>query len=88
MNQIVRAALTEREADVAELLLQGCSNPEIADALGIAQRTVKQYMRQMFAKCQVQSPDGRDTHGSRIRLARALLALPVNISDLPLNISE
>jgi ATP/maltotriose-dependent transcriptional regulator MalT len=42
--------LGPRERQVAELLLQACSNREIAQALGMAERTVKAHLHKMFLK--------------------------------------
>lgn len=39
---------------VAELLLQGCDNPEIAKELGIAERTVKAHLNKTFLRFQIQ----------------------------------
>ncbi len=47
--------LTERENEVARLLLKGLSNSEIADILRISEKTVKQYLTQVFLKAGVNS---------------------------------
>lgn len=70
VNPIVREVLTPREADVAEQLLQGLSNRQIAERLGMTPRTVKAHLRMMFLRFQL-GEDGRS--GKRIRLARQLL---------------
>jgi DNA-binding NarL/FixJ family response regulator len=36
--------VSEREAQVAELLIEGCSNQEIADRIFLASETVKSYV--------------------------------------------
>ncbi len=46
----VRAHLTERERDVLDRVLQGASNPEIGETLGISLATVKWHMHNLFAK--------------------------------------
>jgi DNA-binding CsgD family transcriptional regulator len=48
MNSIPR--LTKRERDVAELLLQGKSNQQIALALGIQETTVESHLTHLYAK--------------------------------------
>jgi FixJ family two-component response regulator len=40
--------LSPREHEVAELLLRGCDQAEIAKELTLARRTVKAYFRKMF----------------------------------------
>ncbi len=42
--------LTDREMDVLRLLAQGQTNKEIADALGIAERTVKFHVSSILGK--------------------------------------
>lgn len=43
-------ALTEREREVIRLAAQGCSNAYIADVLCIAENTVKNHLRSLYAK--------------------------------------
>lgn len=50
-----KLALTERESDVARLLLKGLSNAEIARVAGLSEKTVKQHVTQIFEKAGVQS---------------------------------
>ncbi|MCU1296075.1 MAG: LuxR family transcriptional regulator [Acidobacteriaceae bacterium] len=45
--------LTAREKHIAELLLQGCDNDEIAQRTGIATRTVKADIGKMFQRFQI-----------------------------------
>jgi pimeloyl-ACP methyl ester carboxylesterase/DNA-binding CsgD family transcriptional regulator len=47
--------LTAREQAVLELLAQGRSNPEIARALGLSEKTVRNYVSTLFDKLQVSS---------------------------------
>jgi DNA-binding NarL/FixJ family response regulator len=52
----VRAAhtpLTSREIEVLELLAQGMRNKEIADALGITEKTARVHVKNLFAKLDV-----------------------------------
>ncbi|MDD2845806.1 MAG: response regulator [Rhodoferax sp.] len=49
------AALSAREREVLEQLLQGHYNKNIADHLGITQRTVEFHRANLFEKLQVQS---------------------------------
>jgi DNA-binding NarL/FixJ family response regulator len=48
-----KALLTEREVAVALAVATGSSNKEIADALGITERTVKAHLSAAFEKLQV-----------------------------------
>jgi DNA-binding NarL/FixJ family response regulator len=50
-----RLGLTPREEEVARLLLKGLSNAEIARAAALSEKTVKQYVTQVFAKADVSS---------------------------------
>jgi DNA-binding CsgD family transcriptional regulator len=50
-----RYRLSRREAEVAELVLRGYGNPEIATALGIAQTTTKRHLTRIFHKIGVDS---------------------------------
>lgn len=45
--------LPPQERKVAELLLQGCDNPEIAKELGIAERTVKAHLNKTFLRFEI-----------------------------------
>lgn len=47
--------LTEREVEVAELLLAGRSRPFIRDELLVSINTVGAHVRNIFAKCDVHS---------------------------------
>lgn len=44
--------ITPRDAEVLRLLVQGCSNKEIASHLKISPRTVKQHLRTMFLRAE------------------------------------
>jgi DNA-binding NarL/FixJ family response regulator len=47
---LVSLSLSNREAQVAQLLVDGLSNKEIAKALGIADITVRLHLRRVFSK--------------------------------------
>ena len=63
LNQI---KITQRDAEVLKLLIQGCSNKEIAAQLGISPRTVKQHLRTLFLRAGIR--EGR----KRVKLATAM----------------
>jgi DNA-binding NarL/FixJ family response regulator len=65
LNQI---KITPRDEQVLQLLMQGCSNEEIASQLNISPRTVKQPLRTLFLRAGIQ--DGR----KRVKLATAMFA--------------
>lgn len=44
------ASLSPRESQIAELIEQGCTNPEIAERLGIARRTVDTHVSNILRK--------------------------------------
>ena len=58
--------ITPRDEEVLQLLLQGCSNKEIAEQLRISPRTVKQHLRTLFLRAGIR--DGR----KRVKLATAM----------------
>lgn len=60
------AVMTERESQVAALVMQGASNKGIADELGITERTVKAHVGHLFDKFGT---------SSRVRLATALIRM-------------
>ena len=61
--------LSPGETRAAELLLQAKSNPEIAKAMHIADRTVKQYMYSLFSKLGLTNSWNHHFGDGRIRLA-------------------
>jgi DNA-binding NarL/FixJ family response regulator len=58
--------VTPRDQQVLNLLVQGCSNKEIAGQLNISPRTVKQHLRTLFLRAGIR--DGR----KRVKLAIAM----------------
>jgi DNA-binding NarL/FixJ family response regulator len=56
-------ALTERELQVARLVVDRRTNPEIAEALFLSQKTVETHMRNIFRKLDV---------ASRVEVARTV----------------
>jgi DNA-binding CsgD family transcriptional regulator len=57
------AALTEREKQIASLVVDRRTNPEIAETLFLSPKTVETHMRNIFRKLDV---------GSRVEVARAV----------------
>jgi len=45
--------LTEREEELAHLIIKGLNNPEIADALHIAEGTARNYISNLYSKLEV-----------------------------------
>ena len=66
MVNISQIKITQRDAEVLKLLIQGCSNKEIAAQLGISPRTVKQHLRTLFLRAGIR--EGR----KRVKLATAM----------------
>jgi DNA-binding NarL/FixJ family response regulator len=67
------SSLTERELQVARLVVERRTNPQIAAELFLSQKTVESHLRNIFHKLDV---------SSRVDLARAVEALPS--SEMPL----
>jgi DNA-binding NarL/FixJ family response regulator len=68
MINLSEIKVTPRDEDVLKLLVQGCSNKEIAEQLNISPRTVKQHLRTLFLRAGIR--EGR----KRVRLATAMFA--------------
>lgn len=66
---LIRAALTERQADVAECLVEGLTDPEIAVRVGMSPRTVKSHLRNLYDRY-IERSNGKYR---RILLIRLLL---------------
>jgi DNA-binding NarL/FixJ family response regulator len=66
MRNLDDIKITERDEDVLNLLVQGCSNKEIAEQLHISPRTVKQHLRTLFLRAGI--TQGR----KRVKLATAM----------------
>jgi DNA-binding NarL/FixJ family response regulator len=63
--EISEIKVTPRDEQVLNLLVQGCSNKEIAGQLSISPRTVKQHLRTLFLRAGI--TEGR----KRVKLAIA-----------------
>src|SRR5581483_11274574 len=50
--------LTKREQEILRLLTQGLTNQEMADQLGLAERTVRFHLRNIYAKLNVRRRSG------------------------------
>lgn len=68
MTNLTEVKITPRDQQVLDLLIQGCSNKDIAGHLQISARTVKQHLRTLFLRAGITG--GR----KRVRLAIAVLA--------------
>jgi DNA-binding NarL/FixJ family response regulator len=66
MTDLKEIKITQRDEQVLKLLVQGCSNKEIAQQLNISPRTVKQHLRTLFLRAGIR--DGR----KRVKLATAM----------------
>jgi DNA-binding NarL/FixJ family response regulator len=71
--------ITVRDEQVLQLLIQGCSNKEIAAQLNISPRTVKQHLRTLFLRAGIR--DGR----KRVKLATAMFVKEQMKSCTPVN---
>ncbi len=66
MLNLDQIKITRRDRQVLDLLVQGCSNKEIASQLDISPRTVKQHLRTLFLRAGIR--EGR----KRVILATAM----------------
>jgi DNA-binding NarL/FixJ family response regulator len=66
MLDLDQIKITRRDQQVLRLLVQGCSNKEIASELSISPRTVKQHLRTLFLRAGIKQ--GR----KRVILATAI----------------
>ena len=66
MLSLSNIKITPRDEQVLKLLVQGCSNKEIAAQLNISPRTVKQHLRTLFLRAGIR--DGRKL----VKLATAM----------------
>ncbi len=66
MVDLEQIKITRRDEQVLKLLVQGCSNREIAAELQISPRTVKQHLRTLFLRAGIKQ--GR----KRVILATAI----------------
>jgi len=54
-DAIARAALTDREGEIARLVLKGLPSAEIATVLGSSDKTIRQHLSRIYEKCGVSS---------------------------------
>jgi DNA-binding NarL/FixJ family response regulator len=66
MLNVDQIKITRRDQQVLQLLVEGCSNKEIAAELNISPRTVKQHLRTLFLRAGIKQ--GR----KRVILATAI----------------
>ena len=67
MVELLEFKVTSRDEQILKLLMEGCSNKEIASELHISPRTVKQRLRGLFQRAGICG--GR----KRVKLATAML---------------
>lgn len=75
MIDLGQIKITPRDHQVLELLVQGCSNKEIAAELKISPRTVKQHLRTLFLRAGIK--EGR----KRVKLATALFQMEASVCE-------
>jgi DNA-binding NarL/FixJ family response regulator len=67
----VRSRLTPREREIVQLLAEGRSNKQVADALGISPSTVKTHRKNILSKLNVRSTAGLVLYAIRNNLIQA-----------------
>ena len=73
LHQVTRFGFTRTEERVALELLRGKSNPEIAQSLGMTERTVKNHLTNLLKKAHVHN---------RVQLVLALLDVNIDADEL------
>ena len=63
--------LTDQERRVLTHLAEGCSNRQIADRMGLAEKTVRNYVSSILAKLALESRSQAATYAIRKRLPGA-----------------
>lgn len=58
VKEAITASLSAREKEITELIVEGKSNAEIADALCICEKTVKFHITNIFKKMKVRNRTG------------------------------
>jgi LuxR family maltose regulon positive regulatory protein len=61
--------LTDREIRALELLVKGCSNQEIAEAMVVSESTVKFHLRNIYLKLGVHTRTQATVRARELRLA-------------------
>jgi two-component system response regulator DevR len=67
-NDLDDIVLTQRERDIWSLIAQGQTNKEIAKALGLSQKTVRNYVSSLLAKLKVSNRAEAAAHAVRENL--------------------
>jgi len=80
MLNLDQIKITRRDQQVLKLLVEGCSNKEIAAELSISPRTVKQHLRTLFLRAGIK--EGR----KRVKLATAMFEKEAMESCNPVNV--
>lgn len=76
-----RAFLTPREKEVAQLILQGLSNEEIANELSLTVKTIQNYINSLYTYYNL-----HHTNGARMKLILAIkncASIFDNLEDIP-----
>lgn len=60
--------LTKREVDILKLLVNGYSNAEVGDKLGLSRRTVEAYRARIMLKLKINSIPGLVKYALRVGL--------------------
>ena len=62
--------LTAREREILDLIVEGCTNRQIAERLFLAEKTVKNYVSALLAKLGMQRRTQAAVYGSELRARR------------------
>ena len=76
MEDTTFAALSPREREILTRLTEGLSNAEIAERLGVSEKTVRNHLSHLFDKLGSVEPRAGDGAGARSRLQGRSIRLP------------
>ena len=85
MLSLDQIKITSRDQQVLDLLVQGCSNKEIAAELEISPRTVKQHLRTLFLRAGIKQGRKRVILATAVFEREKINYVAARTAELPRN---